>query len=115
MRYPTVNNIFSALPAAFPDECFETIVEASSVRIERITSCGQITPEGEWYDQGRDEWVLVLDGSAEILIENEPVPLRLSRGDHLLLPAGCRHRVTWTDPAVKTIWLAVHYDSGVKQ
>ncbi len=27
----------------------------------------------------------------------------------MLIPAGVRHRVAWTDPERPTIWLAVHY------
>jgi cupin 2 domain-containing protein len=25
-----------------------------------------------------------------------------------MIPARCRHRVAWTDPAVDTVWLAIH-------
>jgi cupin 2 domain-containing protein len=32
----------------------------------------------------------------------------LAPGDHLLIEAGRRHRVTWTSPDEPTIWLAVH-------
>jgi len=34
-------------------------------------------------------------------------------GDYLLIAAHRRHRVEWTDPAVATIWLAVHFDPSV--
>jgi cupin 2 domain-containing protein len=36
----------------------------------------------------------------------------LKPGDWALLPALCRHRVTWTDPAGETLWLAVHLPPG---
>ncbi|MBJ7252961.1 MAG: cupin, partial [Acetobacteraceae bacterium] len=36
----------------------------------------------------------------------------LKPGDWALLPALCRHRVAWTDPAVETLWLAVHLPPG---
>lgn len=106
---PEIRNILASLPPALSGEEFETIVDSGSVRIERIVSSGQATPEGEWYDQERDEWVLVLAGSAEVLFEDSRKPSCLAVGDYLLIPAGCRHRVTWTDPARKTIWLAVHF------
>jgi cupin 2 domain-containing protein len=32
----------------------------------------------------------------------------LSSGDHLLIAAGVRHKVAWTDPDQPTVWLAVH-------
>lgn len=106
-----VHNILADLPAALKGEVFDTIIDSAAVRIERIVSNGQTTPEGEWYDQSRDEWVLVLAGSAELLFEDGQKARRLTAGDHTLIPAGCRHRVTWTDPAEKTVWLAVHYPS----
>jgi cupin 2 domain-containing protein len=110
----TIQNILTSLPTAIPDECFETIIDSSAVRIERIVSCGQVTPAGQWYDQERDEWVLLLAGAAELLFEDDITSRHLSPGDCLLIPAGRRHRVAWTDPAVKTVWLAVHFDDGRK-
>jgi cupin 2 domain-containing protein len=109
---PEIRNILAGLPPALSGEALETIVETDSVRIERIVSNGQATPQGEWYDQERDEWVLVLTGSAGLLFEGTLEPQRLVAGDYALIPAGCRHRVAWTDPAVKTVWLAVHFSAA---
>jgi cupin 2 domain-containing protein len=106
---PVIFNILAGLPPALSGEAFDTIVESDFVRIERIVSNGQATPEGEWYDQERDEWVLVLKGSAGLLFDGAQEPRRLGVGDHILIPTGCRHRVDWTDPAVSTVWLAVHF------
>ena len=107
--HPEIGNIHAALPDASAGEVFETLAEQGGVRIERIVSRGQATPAGEWYDQPRDEWVLVLAGGAGLLIEGEPAPRELAPGDHLLLPARCRHRVAWTLPDTPTVWLAVHW------
>jgi cupin 2 domain-containing protein len=104
-------NILTDLPVALPDEVCETLAESGTVRIERIVSNGQVTPEGEWYDQERDEWVLLLAGSAYLLFDDGQPPRRLVAGDYVLIPAGFRHRVTWTHPAVKTVWLAVHFSA----
>jgi len=101
-------NIFHDLPAALPDEVVESLVEAENIRIERIVSNGQATAEGEWYDQERDEWVLLLSGSAGLLMEGDGEPRVLGPGDYLMIPAHCRHRVAWTDPGERTVWLAVH-------
>ena len=101
-------NIFHGLPDALPDEVVESLVEAKNVRIERIVSNGQATPDGYWYDQEQDEWVLLLSGSAGLLMEGEDGPRILGPGDYLMIPAHCRHRVAWTDPGERTIWLAVH-------
>jgi len=106
-----LRNLLAELPAGGVEEAFEPILERPGVRIERIVSSGQATPPGEWYDQCDDEWVLLLAGTAGLLLEGEPEPRRLSPGDCLLLPARCRHRVAWTDPDVPTVWLAVHFGS----
>jgi len=103
-----ITNILAELPDS-ADEIFEALLDRPGIKIERIVSSGQATPQGEWYDQDENEWVLLLCGSAGLLIEGEPSPRRLAGGDFLLLPAGCRHRVEWTDPAVKSVWLAVHF------
>jgi cupin 2 domain-containing protein len=104
-----VANIYDQLPTGAPQEAFEEILRRGGLRLERIVSKGHATPAGEWYDQKEHEWVLLVSGSAGLRIENEPELLILKPGDHLNLPAHCRHRVEWTDPATETIWLALHY------
>ncbi|MCY4044230.1 MAG: cupin [Cellvibrionales bacterium] len=101
-------NVFTALPKALPEEVFTPILTGKNVRIERILSYGQTTPEGEWYDQDENEWVLLLQGNAKLLIKNKG-EFNLTAGDNMLLPAHEKHRVTWTDPGQITIWLAIFY------
>jgi cupin 2 domain-containing protein len=109
---PVINNLLANLPSALSGEVFETITDCDALCIERIVSHGQSTPQGEWYEQERDEWVLVVTGSAELQFDDGQKTYRLDAGDYTLIPAGCRHRVCWTDPAQKTVWLAVHYTAG---
>jgi cupin 2 domain-containing protein len=78
------------------------------VRIERIVSNGQATPEAQPYDQAHDEWVLLLRGSASLWIDGEGI-LDLDPGDHVLIPARRRHRVTRTADNEPTVWLAIHF------
>jgi cupin 2 domain-containing protein len=104
-------NLFTELPDAADAELFETLVETPEIRIERIVSTGQHTPAETWLDQDWDEWVLLLQGAAELLLEGESEPQRLRRGDHLLIPARTRHRVTWTPGGEPTVWLAAHLRS----
>ncbi|MGB1271988.1 MAG: cupin domain-containing protein, partial [Endozoicomonas sp.] len=66
-------------------------------------------PEGEWYDPSWSEWVVLLSGSARLTLDGQSQPVDLKPGDYLLLPAGLRHRVEWTDPDKDSIWLAVHF------
>ena len=103
-------NLRSGLPARpLPDEVVDPLVERQGLRIERIVSTGQATPEGQWYDQDSDELVVVVDGAARLSIEGENEERELGEGDWILLPAHCRHRVTWTRAEPPTVWLAVHF------
>jgi cupin 2 domain-containing protein len=103
-------NLRRNVPARpLPDEVVELLLEREGVRIERIVSTGQTTPEGKWYDQETDEWVLVVAGAARLRIEDENEDRELGEGDWILLPAHCRHRVTWTRAEPPTVWLAVHF------
>ena len=108
-------DLFADLPDATPDEQFESLLERPGIRILRIVSNGQASPDGEWYDQAGDEWVVVLRGSAGVLIEGDDAPRELGPGGFLFLPAHCRHRVVWTSPDEPTVWLAVHIDPPAEQ
>ncbi|HYM99551.1 MAG TPA: cupin domain-containing protein [Aestuariivirgaceae bacterium] len=106
-------NLGEGLPAPpLAGELTETLCHLPGLRIERIVSTGQATPKGQWYDQDSDEWVLVVAGAARILIEGEERERELAAGDWLLLPAHCRHRVTWTERDPPTVWLAIHVAPG---
>ncbi len=104
-----VRNLFSDISSPSKKEIFEPLLETDHFVLERIVSSGQATPPGEWYDQNRDEWVLVLRGRAGLLFEGEGEAVVMSSGDYVYIPAHKRHRVEWTDKKQKTIWLALHY------
>jgi len=101
-------NIFSSMPDNLDDESIDVLLKREDIKIERIISKGHMSPDTGWYDQGDDEWVLVLKGAAVISFEND-TEVNLAVGDYVNIPANTRHRVKWTDPDTKTIWLAVHY------
>jgi cupin 2 domain-containing protein len=103
------NNLFDQPAKPTTTECFETLLESTGLRLERIISHAHATPEGEWYDQDRLEWVLLLQGSACLRVEGESELVLLEPGDYLHLPSHLRHRVEWTDDKQATIWLALHY------
>jgi cupin 2 domain-containing protein len=90
------------------DEVIDPLIDRPGLRIERIVSTGQATPEGQWYDQETDEWVVLVEGEARLRIEGEGTDRELGAGDWVFLPAHCRHRVTWTRSKPPTVWLAVH-------
>ena len=103
------SNIYSYIPGALPKELFETLLQTDSFTLERIVSKGHATPLGEWYDQARNEWVILLKGSAGLRIEGEPEVITLTPGDYLHLAAHLKHRVEWTASTEETVWLALHY------
>jgi cupin 2 domain-containing protein len=102
-------NLFDRLPNSGADEEIMTLVDRAGSKLVRIVSTGQATPEGVWYDQDDNEWVVVLRGGAGLRVEGEDDVRVLSAGDYIDLPAGLRHRVEWTDADEPTVWLALHY------
>ncbi|MDP6923949.1 MAG: cupin domain-containing protein [Candidatus Scalindua sp.] len=104
-----IRNIFSGIQKQAPDEVLDTLLQTGQFKIERITSHGHATTEGEWYDQDRNEWVLVLKGNAGLLFEGNDKSVIMKTGDYINIPAHQKHRVEWTDPEEETVWLAIHY------
>lgn len=107
---PTLRNLLTSLPSARDAEMSETLITAHGIRLQRIISFGQISPEGFWYDQKEAEWVVLLTGRARLVIAGEVETRILGPGDAVYLPAHCRHRVEWTDPDHPTVWLALFID-----
>ncbi|MEA5510431.1 cupin domain-containing protein [Crocosphaera sp. UHCC 0190] len=102
-----IANIFE-LPFQLPfEELFEPLLSTKDLLIERIISTGQTTPSGEWYDQERDEWVILLQGEAQLTYETGAT-YKLIPGGYLLIPAHQRHRVDYTSSNPPCIWLAIH-------
>jgi cupin 2 domain-containing protein len=106
-------NLFDQIPETAPEELFTTLLSADNIRIERIVSFGQKSPDGFWYDQPDHEWVLLLEGSAQLRTGDRLV--ELFPGDVLNISAGTRHRIEKTDEAGRTVWLAVFYKNMAKQ
>lgn len=108
-------NLFAGIDREATGERFDRLVALRGVVIERIVSTGQVSPEEGWYDDPRDEWVLLLAGGAALQFEADgPARRQLLPGDYVHIPAHCRHRVAWTDETVPTVWLAVYFcaDAG---
>ncbi len=101
------DNIFSLLPQQLNKEIFDVLLQDKKIRIERIVSTGQTSPETGWYDQSENEWVIVLKGEAVVVFEDKEITM--SVGSYINIPAHTKHKVSWTHPKLETIWLAVHY------
>jgi cupin 2 domain-containing protein len=92
-------------PQAPGAETFTELLHAGGARVERIAS--RAVRDGAWYEQPWPEFVLLVAGAGRLAFA-DGTEQALGPGDWAHLPAGCRHRVAWTDPGAETIWLAVH-------
>jgi len=106
-----VKNIFSKIPKDIPKELFEQIISSNDIKIERIISKGHQTEEGKWYDQNKNELVILLKGNAKLMIkeENKDVIIKMKAGDYINIPKHVKHRVEKTSQKEETIWLAIFY------
>jgi len=103
-----MGNIFNNIPAELPKEIFEDVLSTEKLRIERIVSKGQTSPENGWYDQDENEWLIVLSGYGVIeYINGDKVILK--QGDYLNIKAHEQHRVIETSVDEATVWLAIFY------
>ena len=107
-----MKNIFEGVPQRATEEQIDALLARPGLRIERIVSTGHASPEGFWYDQPLDEWVIVLRGMAGLQVEGEAEQI-LGSGDFIFLPSRKRHRVTFTAAEEPTVWLAVHFGNDV--
>jgi len=107
-----MKNIFDAIPDNLEAEVVERLLEDEAVTIERIISKGHQSPASGWYDQDKNEWVMVLRGEAVLRFADESPTkssIKLKAGDFINIPAHKKHKVEWTTPDTETIWLAIHY------
>lgn len=102
---PMIQNIFTDIAQVSDTEHFQTLFESQGTRIERIVSHAQASPKDFWYDQGHDEWVMILKGEAALEFEDGNI-MELKTGDYTLIQKHVKHRVDRTTE--ETIWLAVH-------
>ena len=89
----------SAAPAE--GEVTRFVARLTGAIVEEIHS-GAL-PEPADYSSDIDEWVVVLAGSATLVVDGEQ--LELTVGDWVLLPAGTPHTLVRTEPG--THWLTV--------
>jgi cupin 2 domain-containing protein len=100
-----VKNLYAGVPHSSGQEAFATLFENSALKLERIVSHSYSSPEGFWYDQTEDEWVIVLRGAATLEFAGGEL-IKLNVGDYLTIPRHVKHRVRHTSR--ETVWLTVH-------
>ncbi|MDX9959863.1 MAG: cupin domain-containing protein [Aliarcobacter sp.] len=100
-------NIFDKIIVDKEEENFFEIFKNETIKIEKIVSNGQISPENFWYEQEKSEFILLLEGFAILEFENREVELK--KGDCINIKAMEKHRVKFTSLDEPTIWFAVFY------
>ncbi|MGP9810581.1 cupin domain-containing protein [Rhodopseudomonas sp. NSM] len=105
-------HLLQPLPAAGPDEALDTLLARGGVRVERIVSFGQASPDGFWYDQAEDEFVVLLAGRATLRFDDGR-DVVLTPGVWVDIPAHRRHRVEATAAGEPTVWLAVFWPAAI--
>ncbi len=103
-----VRNIFNKTSEFLEEEFFETILETNNIKLERIFSQTHSSPPGFWFDQEKNEFVLLLQGSAQLSFD-DGAKVILHPGDYIVIPSHKKHRIDWTNKKMKTIWLTVYY------
>lgn len=99
-----MDNLFSADTANKQEEHFSTLLKTENIHIEKIVSNGQTS--SKWYEQEKDEWVVLIDGEATLLFYDKS-ELKLKKGEYVYIPKMKKHKVTYTSSPA--IWLAVHF------
>lgn len=102
-------NIFNNILQNDSSEVFDTLLSKGNIRIERIVSTGQSSPVDFWYDQPEDEFVILLEGTAQLRFKEDMKLHTLIPGDYFHIQAHALHRVETTDIGKDTVWLAVHF------
>jgi cupin 2 domain-containing protein len=83
-------------------ETFTTLLEHKNIKINRIVSSDNL--DDTEYIQEEDEWLILLEGEATLLLNDEEK--KLTKGDTLFISAKTVHRVLSTQTG--TVWLTVH-------
>ncbi|MGD0278851.1 MAG: cupin domain-containing protein [Smithella sp.] len=104
-----MKNLFADIPENLKEELLQTLLQTPCFHMEKIVSNGHCSPDGFWYDQDENEWVILLKGSAGLRFDGQKDVVVLKPGDYLHIDRHQKHRVEWTDPLRQTVWLAVHY------
>ncbi|HOY30912.1 MAG TPA: cupin domain-containing protein [Bacteroidales bacterium] len=102
-------NIYNSHASTSREEVINTLLSGKNIKIEQIISSGQTSPAEGWFDQMQHEWVLLLQGEAQLEFEKKLIK-HLHRGDFLLIPPHCKHKVVYTSTDPSCIWLAVFFD-----
>ena len=98
-------NLLDVQEANPAKEIITVLWEDAHIRVEKIISFGQVTPENHVYCQKEAEWVSVLKGRGILYFPDTDRETILEAGDHMMILPGVRHSVIYTSKPC--IWLCV--------
>ncbi|HEY5556741.1 cupin domain-containing protein [Acetobacterium sp.] len=98
-------NLFDISKLPLKEEVTTILAKNKNVRIEQIISTGQVS---DWFDQDKTEFLVLLDGTAELEYENGKSVI-LIKGDTLLINPRQKHRVVYTSNDPPCNWLCVFF------
>ena len=105
-----LKNIFRDREIKLKEEFVEILIsEGNIVRLERVIS-PELDIPSKIYDQDEEEFVMIVDGYAELEFEDEKGEwnkVEMKGGDYTYIPAHLKHRVVKTKQG--TVWLALFY------
>ena len=102
-------NIFDyKTPSGNIAETFDNLFSNNDLIIERIVTHRSPEDNDNWFDQKKNEWVILLSGKAVIEFENNEIT-ELNTGDYIFIPAHKKHRVLSASINPKCVWLGVHF------
>lgn len=96
-----INNLYAMALPEKNHETFSTLFDNQALKIEAIRSW--LTMPGESYCQEHDEWVVLLEGNAELEIASQRYLFH--RGDYCFIPKQTPHTVLWTSE--NALWIGV--------
>jgi len=112
-----MTNLFTPNTQDPKNEQFDTLLQTASIHIEKITSHGQSSDE--WYEQDRNEWVVLIEGEGKLLFKETSASqtasacfddrneVKLVKGEHIFIPKMKKHKVIYTSSPA--IWLAIYF------
>ncbi|MEN9878665.1 MAG: hypothetical protein RLZZ158_1704 [Cyanobacteriota bacterium] len=106
-KKPGLTNLFRSLPPAAGSERVQLLLEGRGLKLELIHSCAASTPAGQWYDQPLGEWVLLVQGSAQLRFADADRAQQLQPGDLLWIPPHRLHRLESSDGGRGCLWLTL--------
>ncbi len=95
-------NFFDVKKPNLGEEDTEKLFSSPNITINRIVS--RHLGRSSWYNQDEDEWLLLVEGEAELEFESDIISLK--RGDTLFIEAHKKHRILSTSE--HALWLTVH-------